>query len=92
MANIFKQILGTRYLMAPGLWHRTWYGSTSDRMPLHFNVCACDCVCVYAWARMCVLLAKVKPRTDALVYWTQGSFEQLLSQQIKAGYSFPCCQ
>lgn len=44
LANVFKQILGTRYLMAPGLWHRTWYGSASDRMPSCMNVCVRVCV------------------------------------------------
>lgn len=98
LANVFKQILGTRYLMAPGLWHRTWYGSTSDRMPLCLSVCVCDCVCVCvcAWACMCIQWANVRPGTDrnlatVLCPCVPG---ELLSQQIKArcSYSLPYSQ
>lgn len=99
LAYVFKQILGTRYLMAPGLWQRTWYGSTSDRMPLCLSVCVWDCVC--AWACMCIQWAKVKPRADRNLasvlcpgVLVSEVFEELLSHQIKESYScsFPCYQ
>lgn len=82
--------------MAPGLWHRTWYGSTSDRMsvlvPVYVNVCVDVCPC-------CVHV-QVKSRTDINLasvlcpgVLDSEVFEGLLSQQIKAVYSnsFPWC-
>lgn len=87
--NVFKQILGTRYLMAPGLWHWTWYGSTSDRMPLCFSVCVCDCVCVRGHA-----CANNGPKWNpeqietwlqfcALVSWTQRSLKSFYLNRSK---------